>query len=340
MGSRAALVAGTAVALGLALPGQAGAVGASPGVAIGGDGASWQGHTQRFVAVPAGSGTVVHELRRAGGATVRSVRVAGGYGIPGVAYDGSLEQVPAASATFVLGGRTAAAPPALPRRTRFVVLSTADLHVVRRITLPGAFAFDALSPGGTTMYLTEHRSAAHITRYTVRAYDLRRGRLVPGVIADRSTGEWKMDGIPATRLQTATGAWAYTLYQGGEDGAFVHALHTTARTAHCIDLPGMRYRNVMSMRLRLADGGARLLVRAGRRTVAAISLDTFRVVPVAAKHRAAAANHPIGNHRNRQLGISALGLGAAVALLLAACAAAAVRLRGRMQHNPAHDGRS
>ncbi len=330
-------MAGTAVVLGLALPGQAGAVGASPGVAIGGDGASWQAHAQRFVAVPDGAGTVVRELRRADGATVRSVRVGGAYGIPGVAYDGNLEQVPAASATVVVAGRTRVA---LPRRTRFVVLATAGLHVVRRITLAGAFAFDALSPGGTTMYLTEHRSAAHITRYTVRAYDLRRGRLLPGVIADRRSGEWKMDGIPATRLQTAAGGWAYTLYQGGEDGAFVHALDTRARTAHCIDLPGMRYRNVMAMRLRLADGGTRLLVRAGARTVAAVDLHTFRVVAVGAKRRAVAAKNPIGIHRNRQLGIPALPIAAAIGLLVAACAAAAVRLRGRMQHNPAHDGRS
>ena len=220
------------------------------------------------------------------------------------------------------------------------MLSTADLHVVRRITLRGAFGFDALSPGGTTMYLTEHRSAVNITRYTVRAYDLGRGRLVPGVIADRSTGEWKMDGIPATRLQTASGAWAYTLYQGGEDGAFVHALHTSAGTAHCIDLPGMQHRNVMAMRLRLADGGSRLLVRAGRRTVAVVDLRRFRVGGAPARHRAVAPKPPIGNQHDRQLGMPALAVGAAIALLVAACVAAAVLLRGRMQHNPAHDGRS
>jgi hypothetical protein len=190
------------------------------------------------------------------------------------------------------------------------------------------------------MYLTEHRSAAHITRYTVRAYDLRRGRLLPGVIADRSSGEWKMDGIPATRLETAAGGWAYTLYQGGEDGAFVHALDTRARAAHCIDLPGMRGRNIVGMRLRLAGGGTRLLVRSGAHTVATVDLRTFRAVAMAAKPRAVAAKHAIGVHRNRQLGVSALAIATAIALLVVACAAAAVRLRGRMQHNPAHDGRS
>jgi hypothetical protein len=268
---------------------------------------------------------------------VRSVRIAGRYGIPGVAYDGSVEQVPAASGTLVLA-QNIASP--LPRRTRFVVLATGDLHVIRRITLAGAFAFDALAPAGTTMYLTEHRSAAHITRYTVRAYDLRHGRLVPRVIADRSSGEWKMDGIPATRLQTAAGDRAYTLYQGGEDGAFVHALDTRAGTAHCIDLPGMRGRNIIGMRLRLAGGGTRLIVRSGARTVAAVDLRTYRAVAVPAKRRAVAAKNANGVHRNRQLGASALAIAAAVALLVAACPAAAVRLRGRMQHNPAHDGRS
>src|SRR5262249_38391697 len=105
--------------------------------------------------------------------------------------------VPATSPALVVEEKVAAA---LPRRTRFVVLSTRDLHVVRRITLPGAFAFDALSPDGATMYLTEHASRAHITRYTVRAYDIRAGRLLPGVIADRTDHEWRMDGLPATRL--------------------------------------------------------------------------------------------------------------------------------------------
>src|SRR5689334_10790388 len=74
----------TAAALpgGLSLPATALAVGATPGVALGGDGAGWQGHTQRFVAVPAPVGTRVTELRRAGGAGLRSQTIAGRFGIP------------------------------------------------------------------------------------------------------------------------------------------------------------------------------------------------------------------------------------------------------------------
>jgi hypothetical protein len=311
---------------GLALPGQALAVGASPGVTFGSPGASWQGHAQRFVATPGARGTVITERPATGGATLRSRPIPGRLGIPAVAYDGSVEQVPAASTTLVLAASTAAR---FPRHTRFAVLSTRDLRVLRTFTLPGAFAFDALSPDGGTLFLTERTSASQITRYRVRAYDLRAGRLLPGVIADRSTGEWRMDGIPATRLLTAGGGWAYTLYQGGETGAFVHALDTRTRIAHCFDLPGMRNRNVIGMRLRLADRGRRLLVRSGKRTVAAVDLRSLRVVP-------AADMAP----RPRTSSSPMLAIGVAVAAIVIVGAAAVARLRRRMQHNAAHGGRS
>lgn len=313
---------------GLALPATALAVGATPGVALGGDGAAWQGHAQRFVAVPAAGGTRVLELRRAGGAALRSQTVAGRFGIPLVAYDSSAEEVPAASPNVVLEERTN--PGALARRTTFVVLSTRDLHAVRRFTLGGAYAFDALSPDGATLYLTRHASRAHITRYTVRAYDIRSGRLVPGVIADKTEHEWRMDGMPVTRLQTADGGWAYTLYQGGEDGAFIHALDTRARTARCIDIPGMENRDVMAMRLRLADGGRRLVIVAGAKAVAAVDTHTLALVP-AGGHLRPATSSSSGSNTD----VWAIGV---VAVLLAA--AGLVGVRRRMPHNPAHGGRS
>ncbi len=244
MRSRGMRLVGAALLVGLVLPGRALAVGPSPGAIIGSPGASWQGHLQRFEAAPGGLGTRITEVAP-GGATLRSTSVPGRFGIPEVAYDGSTELLPAHSSSLVLAPWDA---PPFPHHTEFVVVSTRDLHVRARVTLPGVFAFDALSPDGATLYLTQHASASNVTRYTVRAYDLRSGRLLPGVIADRSTGEWRMDGIPTSRLQAPGGGWAYTLYEGGEDGAFVHALDTGNRTAHCIDLPGLRHRNVMAMR--------------------------------------------------------------------------------------------
>lgn len=335
--TRALIGTAAAVLLGFLVPATAQAAGATPGVALGGNGASWQGHTQRFVAVRSASGTLVTELRRAGGATLHSRTIAGRFGIPIIAYDGRAEQVPAASPAMVVAERTS--PAALPRHTSFVVLSTRDLHVIRRITLGGAFAFDALSPDGATMYLTQHASRAHITRYTVRAYDIRAGRLLPGVIADRTNHEWRMDGMPATRLQTRDGGWAYTLYQGGEDGAFIHALDTRTRTAHCIDIPGMQNRDVMSMRLRLRGGGHRLVVVSGAHAVAAVDTRTFALVPARSHLRphAQPPEHPADDSSTAGSSTDAWAIGV-VAVLLAA--AGLVGLRHRMAHNPAHGRRS
>ena len=234
--------------------------------------------------------------------------------------------MPATSPNLVLEERTD--PGALARRTSFVVLSTRDLHVVRRFTLAGAYAFDALSPDGATLYLTRHASRAHLTRYTVRAYDIPAGRLFPGVIADKTAHEWRMDGMPVTRLQTAGGGWAYTLYQGGEDGAFVHALDTRGRTARCIDIPGMRDRDVMAMRLRLTDGGRRLVIVSGRKPVAAV--DVRALAPADEHPRPAPSSSSSGSNTD----VWAI---AVVAVLLAA--AGMVGVRRRMPHNPAHGGR-
>lgn len=326
MRSRGMAMAGAALLVGLVMPGRALAVGPSPGTILGSPGASWQGHSHRFEAAHGGLGTRITEVT-AGGAAIRSVSVRGQFGIPEVAYDGSTERLPARSASLVLAPWNA---PAFPRHTEFVVLSAPRLRVRARVTLPGVFAFDALSPDGQTLYLTQHTSATNVTRYTVRAFDLRAGRLLPGVIADRSTGEWRMDGIPAARLQAPGGGWAYTLYAGGEDGAFVHALDTRDRTAHCIDLPGLRDRNVMAMRLRLADRGTKLVVRARARTVATIDLRRLRAAPAAA----APAARPSSSSS------SALAIGLAAVIVLLIGGAGAARRRRRMQHNPAHGGRS
>ena len=325
MRSSGMAMVGAAFLVGLALPGRALAVGPSPGTILGSPGASWQGHSQRFEAAPGGLGTRITEMTAGGAAIARSGR--GQFGIPEVAYDGSTEQLPALARASSSPPGTRPASPATPE---FVVLSTRDLRVRARFTLPGVFAFDALSPDGQTLYLTRHTSASEITRYTVRAYDLRAERLLPGVIADRSTGEWRMDGIPASRVQAPGGGWAYTLYQGGEDGAFVHALDTRTRTAHCIDLPGMRHRNVMAMRLRLADRGTKLLVQARAHTVATVDLRRFRTTPAA---RLAAA-------RPSSSSSSALVIGLAAVIVLLIGGAGGAHMRGRMQHNPAHGGRS
>ena len=52
--------------------------------------------------------------------------------------------------------------------SRFVVLHPRTLRARSRVTLRGAFAFDALSPGGSLMYLLQYLGGPQSTRYAVR----------------------------------------------------------------------------------------------------------------------------------------------------------------------------
>jgi hypothetical protein len=114
---------------------------------------------------------------------------------------------------------------------------TRNLAVRDSITLNGAFAYDALSPDGTKLYLIEHSSAEDLQHYVVRAYDLAAHRLLPGRIADKTQKGWVMQGSPMTRTTSADGRWVFTLYQNPGGYPFVHALDTVRAVAHCVGLP-------------------------------------------------------------------------------------------------------
>ena len=121
--------------------------------------------------------------------------------------------------------------------TRFIVLDTRRFRVVERLTLHGSFSFDALSPDASRLFLIQHVDAADLSRYVVRAYDLRGRRLLPGRIADRTQKGWVMQGEAATRATSAGGRWVYTLYTNPGGTPFIHALDTTRGVAHCIGIP-------------------------------------------------------------------------------------------------------
>jgi len=139
------------------------------------------------------------------------------------------------------------------------------LHIREMFTLHGSFAFDALSPDAKTMYLIQHVSQQDSTRYIVRAYDLERGRLLPGRIADRTQKSWIMQGFPVTRTASADGRWVYTLYQNPGGYPFVHALDTVRGVAHCVGIPWSGDQaGVWNLRLALRNGERTLaVVRAG-----------------------------------------------------------------------------
>ena len=70
------------------------------------------------------------------------------------------------------------------------------MRIRRRFALKGDFSFDALSPDARTMYLIRYLSPRDATRYEVRAYDLRRQRLLEKPIVDPREPGRRMDGWP------------------------------------------------------------------------------------------------------------------------------------------------
>jgi len=242
-------VAGAAAAVGAA---SAVAVGPTPGFA---EGVVSPDGKVRYVAVARSGKTIVRATRVRDGRTLRTRSLAGAYGVPLVAYDGTAGGVTRDGRRLVLetGGGDGS--------TRFVVLAAPSLRTTRSFTLRGLWAYDALSPGGKTLYLIQILSPAGTFRYLVRAFDLERNRLVRGAIADKSE-PGAMTGYPLSRVASADGTWAYTLYQRSGASPFIHALNTRARAAVCIDLawPGDPDR-IGSVRLKLSADERRLAVR-------------------------------------------------------------------------------
>ena len=193
-----------------------------------------KGGPLRIVAVSANAGanTVLEQIQTKDGQVRYFVDILGSYGIPSITYAAGGDSLSLDGRTLVLG----ATQPGLS--SGFLVYDTRTLRMKKGITLPGAFAFDALSPDASRMYLIQYTLAGDYAHYVVRAYDLRANKLLPGRIADRTQKSWIMNGFPMTRTTSADGRWVYTLYQNGGNGyPFIHALDTVRGVAHCIGLP-------------------------------------------------------------------------------------------------------
>jgi hypothetical protein len=234
-----------------------------------------------------GSHTLLQRRTRSG-AVIRATRLRGKFVVPLVAYDGSPAGLSHDGRTLVL----------IRPRTRFpqpgtslAIIDPGTLTVRRHVHLRGDFSFDAISPTGRWLYLIEYTSRVDPTRYRVRSLDARTGRLLPGEIIDPHDRGETMRGNPVTRVASADGRWAYTLYDGNGH-PFVHALDTAGRTARCIDVPSFPTTiDPWQARLRLLGRSPRLLVTFAHRTLATIDTRSLAVVkPVAPRtHRVAAA---------------------------------------------------
>jgi hypothetical protein len=233
---------------------QAGGGGPSPGVSLGWDGVVSPNGKLRYVAVPGGTDTTLAAIQTSDGRVAGWTFVAGQFGIPMIAQDGSTGGLSRDGKILVLGDATGGAP--LRTVSHFVVLNPKQLGLPpHEILLTGDYTYDALSPNGKRLYLIQHVSATNLTRYVVRAYDLERDSLLPGKIADRTQRGWTMQGYPMTRATSVDGRWVYTLYQNTGGYPFVHALDTVRGVAHCIGVPFTGDQNALSnMRLALGNG--------------------------------------------------------------------------------------
>lgn len=199
--------------------------------------------------------------------------------------------------------------------SKFLVVDPTRWKVRKRITLPGSFTFDALSPDASRMYLIQYTASNDLTHYVVREYDLRTNRLLPGKIAarDEDGDESTMAGYALTRTTSANGRWVYTLYQKPSGAPFVHALDTVRGVAHCIDLPANRSLDNIVLSLRNDDRTLAVQWRSGRpwRNVAVGSWQVSEA-------RSAFPWAWVG-----------AGIGGGLAILAAACAVLLLRRRRR-----------
>jgi hypothetical protein len=170
--------------------------------------------------------------------TVRGAALLDGeWTVPLVAYDGTAEGLSRNGRRLVLIRPRKRFP---RRSTSFAVYAInpdrpGRMHLREVIQLRGDFSFDTLSPDGRSLFLIEYIDPKNPARYRVRVIDLRSGRLEPKPISDAHRIQTRMNGYPYARTASTDGRWVYTLYGGGHH-AFVHALDTRTRSAHCIDL--------------------------------------------------------------------------------------------------------
>jgi protein MpaA len=213
--------------------------------------------------------TIVERIDISDGRIDRWWYLRGNYAIPAVAFDGSAGGLSANGNALALVRFTLTYP---PRRTRVAILDTdaylrhprrpgqqRPQHAIRYFDLPGYFAFQAISPNGSKLYLRRYRThGPGSDDFGVRVLDTRDGRLGRQPLAPSNDAR-PLSGLPVSAAASPDGHWAFALYDGDRRLPFLLALHTVSGRLIRVDLPGLE---------RLADDPYRLKLRldgAGRR---------------------------------------------------------------------------
>lgn len=258
------------------------------GIDVGSSGVTVPGTPYRYVTLPSNGGTVVARVQRRGGRIAGSRLLPGNFTVPAVAYDGSAGGLSADGRVLVLIEPRVSFP---RRETTFAVLSARRLALRKLVRLHGDFSFDAVSPVGDRLYLIQYTSPNDPTRYAVRAYDVRAGRLLRRPIVDPRDRE-KMHGQPVSRALSPDGRWAYTLYDGGGKEPFLHALNTARGTARCIDLDALAG-NKYLWRLRLAVTGGSIVIRDGDEPELTVDRSSFAVTKPVSRPASSGEDTPV-----------------------------------------------
>jgi hypothetical protein len=246
--------------------------GPSPGPNWGQPGKVDESRGVRYVALGVGSKyTLVETIRLNDGNVMRWTSVRGLLGIPMVAWDGTMGGLSRNGGSLVLASFPGT------KWTRFVELNPTSFAVRAKARLRGRFAFDALSPDGSLMYLIEYRGRLNVVNgpYAVRVFDWRTRTLYPAAIVDKREPDEKMTGQPVTRTGNPAG-WAYTLYMRPGKTPFVHALDTAHRRAFCVDLP-WRHSDEWINEVKLRVRGRTLVLRRGPEVLARMDTKTLEV---------------------------------------------------------------
>ncbi len=252
-----------------------GATGGAQGVVTEQDGASYRYVTVNPQTKPAL--TIVERIGMSDGAIDRWWYLRGSYVIPAVAYDGSAGGLSANGRTLALVNFSRRYPPPL---TKLAILDTAvylrhprqpgqhrPQHAIHYLSLHGHFAFQAISPNGSKLYLRHYRTHDRGSAYDRRSddfdlwvLDTNNGGLAPGALTASNSGR-QLAGLPISGTTSPDGRWAYALYDGDMHLPFLLALDTVTGRVLRVDLPGLeRLRNPYLLKLRLDSAGRHLAV--------------------------------------------------------------------------------
>jgi protein MpaA len=224
-----------------------GIVGAAHGVIEHRDGASYRYVTVNPQTKPAL--TIVERIDVGDGTVDRWWYLRGNYFIPAVAFDGSPGGLSANGNALALVGFSRAYP---PRRTRLAILDTdvylrhpvrsgqqRPRHAIRHIDLPSYFAFQAISPNGSKLYLRRYRPFDHPSDdFEPRVLDAGSGKLAPRPLVVSNDAR-RLSGLPISGTSSPDGRWAYALYDGDKHQPLLLALDTASGRVIRVDLPGL-----------------------------------------------------------------------------------------------------